>query len=65
MQNTGNWVLGAFSAIMAVAALFVASHAGHGVAYYGGLGMFVFCILFVMNLIRVSTGHAENRKGGH
>ena len=37
---------------MGVAGLFVASHAGHGVAYYGGLLFFVFAILFVMLLVK-------------
>ncbi len=38
---------------MGVAGLFVSSHAGHGVAYYGGLLFFVFAILFVMLLVKV------------
>lgn len=63
LNYTGNWFLGACAAVMSVAALFVASHSGHGVAYYGGLAMFLFCVLFVMNLIRTSTGNVEEHGG--
>lgn len=58
MLNVANWVLGGFSAVMGVAALFVASRAGEGLGYYGGLAMFVVCVMFVMHLIRTSeTSH--------
>ena len=39
---------------MAVGGLFVASRAGHGVGYYGGLAFFLFAVLFVMLLIKTS-----------
>ncbi len=58
MDNVSNWVLGAMSAMMALAGLFVASHVGHGVGYYGGLGMFVFCTMFIMHLMKTSFDHA-------
>ena len=40
---------------MGVGGLFVSSHAGYGVAYYGGLLFFAFAVLFVMLLIKVSV----------
>ncbi len=40
--------------VMSVGGLFVASNAGFGVAYYGGLLFFVFAVLFVMFLVKVS-----------
>ena len=54
MTNVSNWVLGFCSVIMGLAGLFVASHAGHGVGYYGGLAIFLFadctiCKTIVLN----------------
>ena len=42
------------TAVMSVGGLFVASNAGSGVAYYGGLLFFVFAVFFVMLLVKVS-----------
>ncbi len=39
---------------MAVGGLFVAAHAGYGVAYYGGLAYFLFAALVVMLLVKNS-----------
>ena len=36
-----------------MAGLFVSSHAGHGIAYYGGLLFFLFAMLFVLLLVKV------------
>jgi len=44
---------------MSVGGLFVASNAGFGVAYYGGLLFFVFAVLFVMFLVKESLDHPE------
>jgi len=55
MKQLGNWIMGAVTAIMAVGGLFVAANAGHGVAYYGGLFFFLFAVLFVFHLIRVTS----------
>ena len=43
--------------VMSVGGLFVASNAGFGVAYYGGLLFFVFAVLFVMFLVKESLDH--------
>ena len=59
MTNFSNWILGFFAALMGLGGLFVASHAGHGVGYYGGLAVFVFAVLFVFFLIRTSLDHEE------
>ena len=60
MSNVGNWILGALTTIMAIAALFVASHAGHGAPYYGGLVFFVFACGFVFYLIKVTCDQQEH-----
>ncbi len=58
MNNVGNWVLGASSAVLGVSGLFVSAKAGSGsVGYYGGLAMFAICTLFIMHLIRTSDSH--------
>lgn len=59
MTNFSNWILGFFAALMGLGGLFVASHAGHGVGYYGGLAVFVFAVLFVFFLIRTTLDHEE------
>jgi uncharacterized membrane protein len=56
-----NWVLGTVTSVMGVAGLFVSSHAGHGIAYYGGLLFFLFAMLFVMLLVKV--GYDEVGEG--
>ena len=61
MENVSNWVLGFCSVVMGIGGLFVASRAGEGVGYYGGLAMFVFAILFVFFLIRTTLDHEEKR----
>ena len=57
MNNVSNWVMGAVTALLAVGGLFVASTAGEGVAYYGGLLFFVFAVLMVFMFIKISTDH--------
>ena len=59
MAHFSNWVLGFCAVVMGIASLFVASHAGEGIGYYGGLAMFGFCVLFVFLLIRTGCDHAE------
>lgn len=52
--------MGAIATIMGLAALFVASRAGHGIGEYAGVGMFVFCVLFVFLLMKTSFDQEEN-----
>ena len=59
MTNFSNWILGFFAAVMGLGGLFVASHAGDGVGYYGGLAVFVIAGLFVFFLIRTTLDHEE------
>jgi len=59
MTNFSNWVLGFCAAVMGVGGLSVASHAGHGVGYWGGLAVFLFAVLFVFFLIRTTLDHEE------
>lgn len=60
MNNLGNWILGAVTALMAVGGLFVAARTGEGVAYYGGLLFFLFAVAYVFYLIRVTFDHQEH-----
>lgn len=60
MEHPSNWFLGACAAIMGVAGLFVASRAGEGVGYYGGLIMFAVGVLFAMYLIKASYDAHES-----
>jgi uncharacterized membrane protein YtjA (UPF0391 family) len=60
MNFVSNWVMGVITAVMGLSGLFVAANAGHGIAYQGGLLFFVFAMLFVFHLIRVSYDHASD-----
>ena len=48
-----NWILGSVTAVMGIGGLYVSSHAGFGVAYYGGLLFFLFSVFFIFMLINV------------
>lgn len=51
--------MGAAAAVMGLAALFVASRAGHGIGEYAGVGLFAFCVLFVFLLMKTSFDEEE------
>jgi hypothetical protein len=53
VKNVSNWVLGFAAAVMGIAALFVA-RGGEGLGYYGGILFFLFCMAFIMRLIKTS-----------
>lgn len=59
MKNIANWVMGAAAAVMGLAALFVASRAGHGIGEYAGVGLFVFCVVFIFLLMKSSFDQEE------
>lgn len=63
MGKIGDWVMGGLAILMSIGGLFVASNAGHGLGYYGGLGMFVFCVLFIFFVMKKAMDHAD--QGGH
>ena len=54
MKNLSNWIMGFAASVMGVAALFVASRAGHGLGEIAGIGVFVFCVLFVFLLMKTT-----------
>ena len=61
MNNVSNWIMGGVMLVLAIGGLFVASVAGHGFGYWGGLLFFAFSIWFIFRLIQVSfnDGKAE------
>ena len=61
MNNVGNWIMGGVMLVLAIGGLFVASVAGHGFGYWGGLLFYAFSIWFIFRLIQVSfdDGKAE------
>jgi hypothetical protein len=56
VNNVSNWVLGFAATVLGVGGLFVA-RSGQGIGYYGGLLFFVFCMIFIMRLIKTSYDH--------
>jgi hypothetical protein len=52
----GSFVLGGVMAVLALMSLFVASAAKDGVFYTTGLGLFLFCVLFIFVMIHRLVG---------
>ena len=52
--NLRSWGLGSVTEVMGEGGLFVSSHVGHGLAYYGGPLYFGFTVLFVMLFVKTS-----------
>jgi hypothetical protein len=54
--DVGPWVLGGVLALLGLVGLGLASHAEDDVFYGTGLGLFVFCVLFIFFLIHRNVG---------
>jgi hypothetical protein len=52
----GSFVLGGVMGVLALLGLFVASGAKDGVFYATGLGLFLFCVLFIFVMIHRQVG---------
>ena len=50
--------------VMGVVALFLASRAGHGAAYSGGLTFFAFAVLFIFLMIKRGFDKSEGIRSG-
>lgn len=57
------WMTGALWAIAALCGLLLASRTGSGLFYYLGLILFLFSVLAIFNLLRVSYDRAEGKEG--
>jgi hypothetical protein len=53
---TGSFVLGGVMAVLALLGLFLAAGAEDDVFYYTGIGLFVFCVLFIFGMIHRQVG---------
>jgi hypothetical protein len=60
MEAAGKWIWSGCVGLMGVIGLFVAARGGHSAPYWGGLGFFLFAVLFVFYQIKRSFDH-----GGH
>ena len=52
----GSFVLGGIVGVIGLLGLFVAAGAQDGVFYTTGLGLFVFCVLFIFVMIHRQVG---------
>jgi hypothetical protein len=52
----GSLLLGGVMGVLALAGLFVAAGAQDGVFYATGLGLFLFCVLFIFAMIYRQVG---------
>jgi hypothetical protein len=52
----GSFVLGGVMSVLALVGLFVAAGAEDDVFYLTGLGLFVFCVLFIFAMIYRQVG---------
>lgn len=56
----GRWLWSGLVALMGLVGLFVAARSGAGsVSYWGGIGFFVFAILFALLQMKQSFDHRE------
>ncbi|MGH6916485.1 MAG: hypothetical protein ACREJ0_02170 [Geminicoccaceae bacterium] len=55
-DTMGSFVLGGVMGVLALLGLFVASGAKDDVFYFTGLGLFVFCVLFIFVMIHQQVG---------
>jgi UDP-N-acetylmuramyl pentapeptide phosphotransferase/UDP-N-acetylglucosamine-1-phosphate transferase len=53
---TGSLMLGGVIGVIALLGLFVAAGAQDGVFYATGLGLFIFCVLFIFGMIHRQVG---------
>ncbi len=60
----GSFVGSGAVGVMGLVALFIAARAGHGIAYDGGLGFFVFAVLFIFLMIKRGYDHQEGVVSG-
>jgi hypothetical protein len=56
-SGMGSLGLGIVMAVLSLLGLSMASHAVDAVFYGTGLGLFLFCVLFIFVLIHQRTGH--------
>ena len=56
MGSASNWITGGLIALLGLLALIFASRAASDVAYWVGLGLFVFSVLFCFGLIDKNVG---------
>lgn len=59
-----NFIYAGAVGIMGLIGLFLASRAGHGMAYSGGLTFFAFAVLFIFLMIKRAYDKAEGVRGG-
>jgi hypothetical protein len=66
MGGADKWIWCGLIGVMALAGLFVAANGGpeNPVAYYGGLGFFVFCLLFIFYQMKLAFD-ARDRGNKH
>ena len=53
---TGSLVLGGVMGVLALVGLFIAAGARDGAFYATGLGLFLFCVLFIFGMIHRYVG---------
>ncbi len=63
MAGMGKWILCGLVGIFGVAGLFVAAGAGpEPVPYWGGIGFFVFAVLFIFLQMKRAYDHADHSR---
>ena len=59
-----NFIYAGAVGVMGIIALFLASRAGHGMAYSGGLTFFAFAVLFIFLMIKRAFDKSEGIRAG-
>jgi hypothetical protein len=61
--ESGRWVWCGLVALMGLVGLFIAARSGESpVPYWGGIGFFVFAVLFTLLQIKQAFDHHEQRQ---
>ncbi|MBX6323545.1 MAG: hypothetical protein IRY94_17130 [Rhodospirillaceae bacterium] len=63
-EEAARWIWCGLVAVMGIVGLFVAAGSAHNVvSYWGGIGFFVFAVLFI--LLQIKLGFDERERRGH
>ncbi len=63
-EETARWIWCGLVALMGVVGLFVAaSSSNNPVSYWGGVGFFVFAVLFILLQIKLGFDQRERHQG--
>ena len=65
MAESAKWIWCGLVVLMGLVGLFVSAHSGENVvSYWGGIGFFVFAVLFTLWQVKISFDEREHHPHG-